>query len=287
MDGALGAAQAFASRPEVAFVIGHTHLNLNLAVAQNYEFYKVFCISPNTASSYSSGSSFSLQFENGMPPSQTSGAILKLAKENGWKRLGLLYSKSEHAMRQARRFESMANKHDINIPLSFGYEGRGSGIARHMEHWKRELDLDAMIFAMDEEDIARLISACRVIGIDSPFIVVSEKTAMQKSVEKELGTIYFLEQPHDVPAVANLLKRCQKAFGHAPSAEMMQGFDALHILAQAIRKAKSFVPADVAASLKGLKVDSSVSGTLRFDEQGTAIKRPVNFTADRERVQGQ
>ena len=280
VDGALEVAQSFASRPEIAFVIGHTRLRLNADVAQNYEFYGIMCLSPNAANAHSSANTFSLLFENGMSPRQTGRAILELAQRNGWTRLGLLYAKSDHAMRQARQFESMANKHEIRVPLSFGYEGRGSGIAQHMERWKRELDLDAMVLAVDEADTIPLIAACRVIGIDCPFIVVREKPASLNTAASELGTLFFLKQPAPTQATTDLTERCQKTYGHGPKTDTLLGYDALSILAQAITKAGTFVPADVAQSLKGAQIDTSVSGTLRFDEHGTAIKGPMEFRAD-------
>jgi len=278
VNGALTTAQSLASRPEIAFVIGHTRLGLNAAVAQNYEFYGLLCMTPNTVDTHSTESRFSLLFENGMPPQQISGAILNLAKEKQWTRLGLLYAKSDNAMRQARRFESMSNKHEIQIPLSFSYQGRGSGIAKHMEHWKRELDLDAVVLTVDEADITPLVSACRVIGIECPFVVVGEPPATMKAAKsEELGTIYFLESVIKTPAQTDLAKRLRDRFGHALSVDVLLGYDSLHILNQAIVKADSFVPDHVAKALRDAPIGNSISGTLRFDRHGTAIKRPPSF----------
>ena len=278
VNGALAVAQALSSRPEIAFVLGHTRLGLNAAVAQNYEFYGLLCMTPNTVDTHSTESRFSLLFENGMPPRQISGAILNLAKEKQWTRLGLIYAKSDNAMRQARRFESMANKQEIKIPLSFAYQGRGSGIAQHMEHWKRELDMDAIVLAVDAADIIPLISACRVLEITCPFIVVGEPPATLNPAKAErLGTMYFLDSVTKTPAYADFAKRFRDRFGHAPSAEVLMGYDSLYILNQAIVKADSFVPITVAEALKDAPIANSLSGTLRFDKYGTAIKRPPVF----------
>lgn len=276
--GALGVAQAFATKPEIGFVIGHTSLNLNNSVAQNYEFYGLMRLSPNTAGSNTAD--FSLLFENGMPPEQTSGAILTIAKEKGWNRIGLIYAKSDHALRHARRFESMANKHDIKVPLSFGYEGRGSGISKHMEHWKRELDLDAMVLAVHPSDIASLIGASRALGINCPFIVLDEQPAMSAQMAATLGTVYWIASPKRNPAHNNLDRKFEARFKTPMTAEGMLGYDAMNILAGAIKKANSFVPANVAQILTDAQVDDSLSGTLRFDQKGSAIKRPPIFVTD-------
>ena len=238
VNGALTVAQSLASRPEITFVIGHTRLGLNAAVAQNYEFYGILCITPNTVDTHSTESHFSLLFENGMPPQQISGAILNIAKENKWTRLGLIYAKSDNAMSQARRFESMANKQEIKIPLSFAYQGRGSGIAQHMEHWKRELDLDAVVLTVDDADEIPLISACGVIGIECPFIVTGEPPATLKpTASEELGTMYFIEPVIYTTMTKEVNGRFQNLFGQTPPINALLGYDSLHILDQAIRKA--------------------------------------------------
>ena len=275
VEGALAVAQEFASRPEIPFVIGHTQLPLNGSVAQNYEFYGVLVMSPNTSGLGTTANAFSLIFEDGMPPSQTSGAILALAKEKGWKRVGLIYAKSDHATRQARKFESMANQHDIKVVLSFGYEGRGSGVAQHMERWKRELDLDAIVLAVHERNVIPLISACRVIGLHCPFVITGERPdGIGGGVG--LGDLYFLEPARNGQGYERFAAGFKARFGHAPTSDGVLGYDALRIYAAAVREAGTFVPAEVAAALEG-DVDDSLSGTLHFDGHGSAVKRPPLF----------
>ncbi len=183
-------------------------------------------------------------------------------------------------MRQARRFESMANKHEIQIPLSYGYEGYGSGISMQMERWKRELDLDAMVLAVHETEVVDLVSGCRGFEIDCPFIVVGERpSAITPEKTEELGEMYFLESARSDELYTNFSKRFQNRF-HAPPSRCPVGYGSLYLLAQAIKKANSFVPARVAAVLKDSPVDDSLSGTVGFDPQGTAIKHPPRFISD-------
>lgn len=281
IDGALLAAQSFAAKPEVAFVIGHTQIRLNEAVAQHYEFYGILCIAPNTVNSFTSNNTSTLLFENGIAPRHIGEAIIDLAKTNHWKRMGLLYSKNDHTIRRARQFESMVNQHQIQVPLSFGYEGLKSDIKEHMMTWKRELDLDAMILAIDQSDIASFISACRKLGINSPFVIISKKHPFIQTLKGGEQSLYWIKQKRDESSTINsLMKNMEKSSGRTLSTNMILGYDSLSILAQKIEEAGSFLPVDVAAVFKETKVNKSVSGTLRFDKQGNAIKQSVIFTTD-------
>ena len=277
-EGALEVAQEFASRPEIPFVIGHTRLPLLAAVAQNYEFYGVLVLAPITSGMGSSVNAFSLLFENGLAADQTSRAVLDLAARKGWKRLGLIYSKSDHGRRQAREFESLANRRGIRVALSFGFEGRGSGVSYHMERWKRELALDAMILAVPDKDELSLISGCRAIGIDCPFVVLGERPGNINPGNREmLGQLYFLDRP-EPPGYADFARDYAARFKDAPSTEAVYGYDAVRLLAGAAEEAGSFVPEDVARALHG-GVKDSLSGTVRFDGHGSAIKAAPRLVA--------
>ena len=275
VDESLAVAQEFASNPQIGFVIGHTHFGLSNGVAQNYEFYGVLRISPNTSGNTQSG--FKLLFENGIDPKQTGKAVLDVAVQNNWRKLGLIYTKSKRAMQHARRFESMANKEGIKIPLAFAFKGRGSGISRHMVRWKRELDLDAIVLAIDQTNVAGIISACRAIGIECPFILLGEYAKLPKR-DNGLGTVYVMEPLRNDPAYAELAKDYEAMNKEPMTTDALLGFDALNILKQAIVKADSFVPSKVAETLKDTSVDNSMSGTTNFDDSGSAVRQPPHFS---------
>ncbi len=263
-EGALSAAQRLCEKPEISFVIGHTNLKTNKAVAQNYGFYGVLTISPNIAAGLED-KTFTLFFENGMSHCRLGEAILTLAAKNGWKRLGLVYSKDENKSRQSSKFESMVDRGGINMPLVFAYKKQDPELPNHMERWKRELNLDALILAVEKQDIPPLLISIRDTGLNFPVIVPEEKTdCVTPGVPASCGATYYIADRY-------------KNNGIAGNAEFCSGYDSLAILAQAIEKCGSFVPQDVAESMKEIKIKNSLSGTLSFSKHGVAVKRRPEF----------
>lgn len=276
IEGSLSVAQQFASDPKVSFVIGHTDFGLTDGVAQNYEFYQLLRFSPNTFGSTRSG--FKLLFENGIKPEQISEAILDIATRNKWHRLGLIYTKNKRAMQQARRFESMANKDNIKVPLTFAFKGRGTGISSHMGRWKRELALDAIVLAVDDQDAAGIIMACRAVGLDCPFILLADPTALAKQSKEYLGTVYTIDPPRSDALYLDVAKAYRAKYDTPLTMDALLGFDALQIIRQAIEKTKSFVPSQVAETLRNAPIDQSFSGTTKFDEQGSGLRQQPTFS---------
>lgn len=279
VDKALAVAQELSTKPEVAFVIGHTSPALNAAVAQNYEFYQVLHLAPISSSEHQSQTPFTMAFENGMPPSQPSKAVIRLAKKEGWSRLGLIYLKGQTTEHRARRFESLANQADISVPISYAYEGPGTGITFHMERWKREVDVDAIIIAVDFKTTIPLIQAARDVGLEMPIVNFGPAPPPKHSeVFAPLAPLYFFS--HDAssaPPPAPGLQQYEKTEGHRPRIELMLGYDSLSVLAQTITRIDSFIPAVIAQALRGHKVEYSYTDTVRFDEHGTAEKTPISF----------
>jgi len=275
-EGAVEAAQAFASDPEIPFVVAHTSLSLLAGVAQNYAFYGVLALSPNTAGMGYSTNAFPLIFGNAMNPAEVSRAALDLALRKGWKRVGLIYGAGGQGARQAREFESLADKRHLRVALSFGFEGKGSGVAAHMARWERELDLDAVFLAVSRADELPLISACRAVGIACPFVVIGERPeGITPAARPFYGILYYPEQ--DRPAGYEAFARgYEERFHRPPGRDALLGCDAVLLLARAAERAGTCLPEKVAEALRE-GVPGSLSGTLRFDARGGAVKRLPRF----------
>jgi len=275
-QGALEAAQAFASDPTIPFVVGHTSLSLLAEVAQNYAFYGVLVLSPNTSGMGYSTNAFPLIFGNAVDPADVSRAALDLALRKGWKRVGLIYGAGDRGARQAREFESQADKLHLQVALSFGYEGRGAGVAPHMARWKRELDLDAVFLAVSPADELPLISACRAVGIDCPFVIIGERPEGITPANRSFYGVLYHAEPALPAGYAEFAKQYEARFHHRPGRDALLGCDAVLLLARAASRAGTCVPEKVAEALHG-DIPDSLSGTLRFDARGGAVKPPPRF----------
>ena len=137
-------AQEFATNPSIPFVIGHTDPRLNRIVAQNYEFYQVLTISPNAALADSANKAYSLFFSNGFSARQQADAFLNLAEDQGWSRIGLIYSDTSAGQQKTRILESMAlappdgRSPVIRLPRTEpGHPGAHQALAPRALNWMR------------------------------------------------------------------------------------------------------------------------------------------------------
>jgi branched-chain amino acid transport system substrate-binding protein len=64
-------------------------------------------------------------------------------------------------------------------------------------------------------------------------------------------------------------------YGHLPDAWAAQGYDALHLLAYAMREAESFAAPDMRQALLAVEAWPGVTGPHTFDEKGDVVDKPV------------
>jgi branched-chain amino acid transport system substrate-binding protein len=89
------------------------------------------------------------------------------------------------------------------------------------------------------------------------------------------GTVVasFFQPKEPRPAVERFVTAFEKKYGVEPDAGAALAYDAVAVLAQALRAAASPAPEDVALALRNLADWQGVTGSFRFDEKGDLIGR--------------
>jgi len=73
----------------------------------------------------------------------------------------------------------------------------------------------------------------------------------------------------------------RRKYGTAPDAGSALGYDCVQLLVQAMRRAKSTVPDDVAAALQSGPPWPGVTATFSFDEHGEMVSKPITLSVVR------
>jgi branched-chain amino acid transport system substrate-binding protein len=274
VDQALAVAQDFCNEPAIPFVLGHTDPRINRFVAQNYEFYGVLLFSP--CATLGGDVRPDLQFTEALSADQLGEALLDLAGERGWGRIGLVYTKSPHHQRQATRFESLAGARGVAVPLSFSHTRTDQSLTEEMRRWKRELDLDAMILSVDEDEAPAIIRTARAEGIGFPVVCTetldtSGPGALSPQEPAARGVWVLAPYTRRDPA------RAAQADPRLEDARFAQGYEALMLLAQAAKDAATLEPREVARALADLQADGFPAGTVSFTRDGDAVKLEPRF----------
>jgi branched-chain amino acid transport system substrate-binding protein len=129
------------------------------------------------------------------------------------------------------------------------------------------------------EDIGRIISELRTNGYEGRILTTSAfaaPAAIEQIGEAAEG-VFLTQAGFDVssedPKVAAFVEAFRAKFGLSPDLYSAHGYDAVMVLAQALREGGP-VSTDFWKSVRGLRDFVGVTGTVQFDERGDVQKYP-------------
>lgn len=142
---------------------------------------------------------------------------------------------------------------------------------------------DAVFASGDYLESALICVQARALGLTMPFFGGDtwDATALVelggKAVEGGYFTAHFSPEARD-PAVQSFVSRFAQRFGLKPDTGMSLGYDAVMLLADAIRRAGSTDGRAVRDALAATKDFAGVTGRITIDAQRNAAKSAAIFT---------
>ncbi len=276
---AVSAAKKLIDIDKVPAVIGPMWSSSVLAVAPIAEKKKVVILSP-TASAPSITKAGDYIFRN------TYSDVFEGTKdaEFAYKKLGYKQAAVIHINIDAgveivdvfqKKFEEMGGK----VILREAYEPKTADFRSILLKLK-DVNVD-FVYLMGYNEMGQLIKQMREIGIRLPIlstIMVEISDVLKIAGEAAEGIVYSYPSydPEKGGAVVKkFAETFHKEFGHKPDPEAAFSYDAIKLLALAMKK-EGFSSDDIKRGLYSIKNYYGVTGTTSFDENGDVIK-PIGF----------
>jgi branched-chain amino acid transport system substrate-binding protein len=274
-------AQEIVNNLEVAAVIGHLNTYIAAPAASIYEQAGLLMVTPGASGQKITETGSKLVFRS-LPGNRDQGRqIADYAVAQGYRSVALYYIKNDYGVDLANYFEQRANEVGISIADRRSYNMGGDNYAAILADWASFLKFDAIFLVGSLPESAQIVREARNAGIkrpifggaglDSPLLI----TAGGSFVE---GTVVFSLFNKDDPrtAVADFNVRFKDKFGKLPDSTAAQGYDTLNLLAQAMTRAQSVQPMQVANALRNTKGWLGVTGQHTFDEKGDLVAKPLS-----------
>lgn len=281
-------AQRFAGNPDMVAVLGHFNSSISHPASAIYQSYGLLMLTPASTNPIITQQGFNLVFRNLPNDDENGRQLADFAVRQGYKRLAIYFANNTYGKGLADVFEARAKEQGIAIIDRQSYDpGRDEDFRAVLTNWKGA-NLDAICIAGETPKAANIISQARELGINVP---VMGGDGLASSELWELGgpaaegtfvVQYF--HPSDTRAeVVAFNEKYQKAHGRLPDVWAAQAYDAMKVLAAAMEKAGSTVPAKVADALRTIEWQG-VTGHHAFDQKGDVIGKKVVITVVRNRA---
>ena len=283
-------ARELGSDPDVLAVIGHLQSYVTVPASVIYDMSGLVQIAPvATASSLTRRGSdgvFRLVFTD----HELGATMAEYAARQGFRRVAIYYVRNRYGRALANAFEERALQLGVGIPARSSYDAEVRfgelSLQPEVAKW-RHLEPDALFLAAEVPEAGRLVRAFREAGVDLPVIggdAMSSEGLIRLGGEATegtvVGTIFHPGRPD--PEVRRFVERFRERHGGPPDVSAALGYDAVRLLAHAMRRAPTADPEQVARALHGLEGWEGVTGRVAFDSAGNRVSTPVVLTVVRD-----
>jgi len=281
-------AQKLADDPQVAAVIGHLNSYVTVPAAAVYESGGMLLMAPASTDPELTRKGYGNVFRIIPTDQQTGREMAEYAAAHGYGRVGIYYVRDSYGRALANAFEERAASTGLQVAARASYDPDASGQSRAfsttLREWK-DMELDAIFLAGQVPQAGSLVAEARrqglnvpVLGVDamsSPALVEAGGSAVEGTV---IPAPFSAAEPR--PAVQRFVAAFHRRYGVDPDPGSALGYDAMRVLAEAMRRAGSAAPSDVAKAMRGLGYEG-VTGAIAFEPGGDLKQRAMVKTVVR------
>lgn len=275
-------AQELGRDPNVVAVIGHLHSYVTVAAAPIYDLSGLLLVSATSTTPALTSRGYGRVFRSTFNDSDVGRQMAQYAHGEGHRRMVIYYSRDEYGRELANSFEEHLVQRGGQVVNRESYDPNLSAnpvAAEQTVNAWTSWEFDAVFIAARGAQAALLVKELRRRGISVPVL---GSDAMQtpdflQGGEAVEGTViasaFSAEVPE--PEVQRFNAAFRAAYGRDPDVAAALGYDAVRVLAQAMREAGSAEPEKVAAAMRGLRGYRGVTGAFTFDQHGNLVGMPI------------
>lgn len=268
-------AQSFAESKEIQAVIGHYNSFISIPASTIYDNAGLVMLSPTSTAPSLTQNGYRHVFR-GIPSDEEIARQLSiyLAKQ-GYKRMVIYYSDDSYGNGLANSFEDHAKLNGISIVDRFNYYTSLEDLKRLYKRWQA-FGVDGIFISASVTAGGEFILDAGKAGIELPFVAGNSldspelyKIAGEAAEGLIAGSVF--NPFDDRPEVDKFVKDFVAEYKVMPSSYAALGYDAVKMLAAAIKKSDLEDSSTIAVGLRNLGKWTGVLGTHEFNENGDDI----------------
>jgi branched-chain amino acid transport system substrate-binding protein len=280
-------ARTIAADPNVVAVIGHPISDTAIPVSVTYQKTGLLFISAGATSPRLTSHGFPYVFRNIPSDIETGRALAQFSVAKGFAKMIVIDDEREYGKTLANIFVENAARAGIEIRLRKSYYPWQTDFSFMIDDIK-DRGGDAIFLGGELPQAAEVIKQARAMGVKIPFIGgdgLDQPVLWEVAGSAAEGTIVSaVFDPYDSdPNTKIFAKNFQARYGVVPDTWAALGYDAVCVLDEAFRRAKSTVPLVVASFLRFIEDRHSVMGRYSFTRNGDITGKSFFFKVVRNR----
>jgi branched-chain amino acid transport system substrate-binding protein len=268
----------FADTPDMSAVIGYYDDAPAVRASTIFETSRLLHLIVGANNTAMTAHDFQYIVRTTLSSNKIARALARMSADRGYKKIALIWE--EDAYGEDLAYQYRVGLDNLNIPVvsHWSYD-RENPDFRLMVNELKEVDADVIFFAGLEPWAGDFLRSARGVGLKTPIIgAFSDTPEMRKRAGQALeGAMYFdmYNEASPRPENQEFVSKFRSRYGKNPDTWAAQGYDALHILAKAIKFTGSRNPLDLSYAIRYMDAWEGANGRYKFTGAGELEDKPI------------
>ena len=268
----------FANTPRMSAVLGYDEAGEALSAALIYDSSHLLLLALGCTSNALTASGSPYVLRTILSSERIAHALAKMLVARGYRKIALIHGADAYGEELAFQFQVALDALDAQLVYQHTYQHQVADFRLPVNELKG-IPADVILFAGLEPWAGEFLRNARAVGLATPILGGFSNTPEErKRVGGDLeGAMCFSPYALDSPTPQNqaFVRRFQARFHKDPDAWAAQGYDALHLVAKAVRFTGSRNPLDLSYAIRFMAPWQGANGRYAFDRQGNIKPKPV------------
>lgn len=275
----------FSKDLDIVASISNSDTNIAIPLSIDYEFSGLIFISTSATDPLFTRKSFKYIFRNIPDTISMANSLAGLSDNLNYENIVVLHSKSKYGNTLSNVFIQKSTELGMKIIYRTSFSDKDrifkKVVSKISPSKNKDIDYDAIFIAGDIKSVLNLIVQLRESGIYAPIITGNnlDSNKLLELGDKANGVMLPTYFNLDILnfKTQEFIKTYKNEYNILPTSDSVDGFDSIRLLAEAIKKAKSTEPSDIAQSLKYMGNFHSISGDYSLNKKGDVVGKKVFF----------
>ncbi len=261
----------FARDPRVMATIGYYDDDFAVRASAIFEESHLLHIVAGANNTYMTTHGFRYLVRSVLANDRIGRKLARMCLERGYRNFAVIAEDGPFGEDLAYQFGTELDAQNAHVVYRSSYV-RDRVDFREKINELKGVNADVIIFAGLENGAATFIKVARGLGLQTPIVgSFSDTPEMHEIAGPALEGVMFYEiydAGSSTPENRAFVEKYRRRFGAAPEAYAAQGYDALYLLANAVKATGSVNPLDLAYAIRYAPRWEGANGPYKFDASG-------------------
>lgn len=271
-------AMEFSENPRMSATLGYYDDSAAIKASTLYEPGKLLHLIVGANNTAMTARGFDYIVRTTLSSDRIARGLARMLWDRGYRKFALIWEEDAYGEDLAYQFTVSLDTLNAQLVYEWSYPLRKADF-RGAVNVLKGVDADVIFFAGLEPWAGDFLREARRVGLRTDIVgAFSDTPTMRQRAGAGLeGAMYFemYNVNSQTPENQAFVRKFRARYGRDPGTWAAQGYDALHILAQAVQSTGSLNPLDLSFAIRYMAPWEGANGTYRFDGHGELEDKPI------------